>query len=107
MRIGRLRRRVRLEHDVPAIDAVDGAEIEQWVTVASVFGELLDLRGQEYIAAQETHASVTSKITIRYRTDVEPLRWRAVIDGITYNVLHVVDLAGRRQYLELLVERIS
>lgn len=106
IQIGRLRERVMLEVNTPTVDPVDGAHIDHWTVVDTVWGEVLGLSGREYLSAREVHAEVTVRITIRHRSDVEPLLWRATVGGVVYNIQHVVDLAGRRRHLELWVSRI-
>jgi len=107
MRAGRLRDRVQLEKNVPSEDPVDGAQREEWVHVATVWGELRDLRGREYLAAREIHAAASAQIRIRYRPGLEPLLWRAVVAGAIYNIEHVARVGNRPAELELLVSKIE
>ena len=103
-RIGRLRHRIALQQNTPT-QADDGSRVDGWTTVAIVWGELLEIRGREYLAAQEAHSELNAKIRIRYRSDVRA-EWRAQFDGRTFNILAAPDLKGRRQELELLVAEI-
>jgi SPP1 family predicted phage head-tail adaptor len=102
--IGRLRHRITLQRNDPR-QAVDGSQVDDWQTVAIVWGELLESRGREYLAAQEAHSELTAKIRIRYRADVKP-EWRAVFQDRIFDIQQVADLAGRRRELELLVAEI-
>ena len=106
-RIGQLRHRATFEVLEASRDPVDGAEVEQWLPAFTTAGELLEFRGREYLAAREVHSEVVAKLTIRYRAEIDPLRWRVTVDGTTYDIEHVVDLAGRRRYLELLLSVIE
>ncbi len=99
--IGKFRHRIALEQNQPT-QADDGSRVDNWVTVATVWGELLESRGREYIAAQEAHSELNAKIKIRYRSDVKP-EWRATYAGRTFDIIHVADIAGRRRRLELFV----
>jgi len=101
---GRFRHRITLQRNVPT-QAPDGSRVDDWRNVATVWGELLEIRGREFLAAAEAHSELTSKIKIRYRPDVRP-EWRALFDGRTFNILHVADLKGRRRELELLAAEI-
>lgn len=104
IRAGRLRHRIALQQNTPT-QADDGSRVDSWTTVATVWGELLESRGREYLAAQEAHSELDAKIRIRYRPDVRP-EWRAQFDGRTFDIQHVADLKGRRRELELFVAEI-
>jgi SPP1 family predicted phage head-tail adaptor len=104
MRIGRFRHRIELQQNTPTQDD-DGSRIDNWTTVATVWGELLEIRGREYLAAEEAHSELNAKIRIRYRSDVRP-EWRAKFEGRTFDIQHVADLKGRRRELELFVAEI-
>jgi SPP1 family predicted phage head-tail adaptor len=102
--IGRYRHRIELQQNTPT-QADDGSRVDNWRTVATVWGELLEIRGREYLAAAEAHSELNAKIKIRYRPDVRP-EWRALFDGRTFDIQHVADLKGRRRELELFVAEI-
>lgn len=104
IQIARLRHRIELQTNVP-VQATDGSNVDTWTTVATVWGELLESRGREYLAAQEAHSELNAKIRIRYRPDVRP-EWRAIFRGRIFDIVHVADLKGRRRELELLVAEI-
>lgn len=106
MRAGRNRHRVQLEQNT-ITQAADGGAVETWERQATVWGEVLEIRGREYLTAREVHADLTTVIRIRYRPGIEPLLWRVKALDHTYNVEHVVDLAGRRRELELLCNRVE
>lgn len=105
IRIGDLRHRIVLQQNTPTEDPVDGAHIDGWRTVATVWGELLELSGREYLASREMHADVTATITIRCRSDIEPLLWRVKVVDTVYDIQHVIDLDGRHRHLQLMVSR--
>lgn len=104
IRIGNYRHRIALQQNTPT-QAPDGSRVDTWTTVATVWGQLLESRGREYLAAQEAHSELMGKIRIRYRSDVKP-EWRALYAGRTFDIQHVADLAGRRRELELFVSEI-
>jgi SPP1 family predicted phage head-tail adaptor len=111
VRIGSLRHRIRLQEN--RLDLVDrdetGGKVDNWGDVATVWGDVEELRGREYLTSREFHAEITARIFIRYRAGLEPLRWRAVHDetGRTYDIHHVIDRSGRRRTLELLVSLVT
>ena len=104
MRIGRYRHRIALQQNTPT-QADDGSRVDNWRTVATVWGELLETRGREFLAAQEAHSELNAKIKIRYRHDVRS-EWRALFDGRIFDIQHVADLKGRRREIELFVAEI-
>lgn len=111
VRIGTLRHRIRLqENKLEAVDRdLSGGKVDNWTDVVTVWGEVQELSGREFLASRELHAEITARIFIRYRSGLEPLRWRAVHDttGRTYDIHHIIDRAGRRRTLELLVSVVT
>lgn len=101
---GQLRRRIALQKNYPT-QATDGSRVDDYRTVAVVWGAILELRGREYQAAREARSETSAKIRIRYRADVKA-EWRALHGGRTFDIQHVVDLGGRRRMLELMVAEI-
>ncbi len=101
---GRLRHRVTLQQPLKSQDAT-GAEVLSWSTVTTVWAEVLELRGREYLAEREVHSDVTAKIRIRYRADVT-VEWHVLFGTHTYDVTHAVDLMGRRRELELMCSEV-
>jgi SPP1 family predicted phage head-tail adaptor len=79
-----------------------GEAVETWTTLATVWAEKIPVRGSERYAAMQTVAEVDTRFKIRYRTDVSPLD-RVVCNGITYDVLGVLEI-GRREGWEILAK---
>jgi SPP1 family predicted phage head-tail adaptor len=65
MNIGRLDKRITIQTLVAAQDAF-GAPGAAWTMVATVWAELKDLTGREFLAAAAVQNMVQTKITIRY-----------------------------------------
>lgn len=80
----------RLRHSIgiqaPAVtqDAA-GQPNTTWSTFATVWAEILDITGREYIAAGGTQNQAMTKITIRYLAGVVP-SMRVVWGATTYNI---------------------
>ena len=104
IRSGRLRHRVALQQPTTTRNST-GEPIVTWTTVATVWAEVLDLRGREYIASQEAHSEVGTKITIRYRSDLD-LTWRAVFGTRLFDIQQIADLKGHNAILELMCREI-
>jgi SPP1 family predicted phage head-tail adaptor len=97
---GRLRHRVTLEEPGTSV-GLDGGLLNTWTPVATVFAEVLDLRGREFIAAREAHAELSVKVRIRYRPNVRPTM-RVRFGARVLDVVHVVDVGGIFRLLELM-----
>lgn len=114
MRAGRLRHRVELQMNLPTTDA-HGGKVDSWASMGHAWAEVRELSGREFLTAQEAHAEVTTKVFIRWRRslgDLEPLLWRVLYPRpggrlSVYDVLHVLDLDGRRRDLELLCRAVT
>ena len=98
----RLRHRVTIEQKTAGADAW-GQPVETWETVAIVPAEVWPLSGREYIAAQAEQAGVTTRITIRYQSGIEPAM-RITHDGKTYNIRAVLPDPTARRHLTLMCE---
>lgn len=80
-----------------------GEEIETWTEVKKIWAMRRDLRGKEFYAAQQLNAEINTVFKTRYVSGITPDSHRVVYDGLTYNILAVVEL-GRREALELMVK---
>lgn len=70
-------------------------------TVATVWAERQDWQGDEKTQGDREFADVTTKWKIRYRTDITTAML-IVENGITYNILGVLDFDGTKRELVLL-----
>lgn len=100
MRAGRLRHRVDVQAKVVTRDAVGGESIS-WATIAAVWAEVQPLSGREYVAMRQAQADVAVRVRMRYVVGVNPAM-RVVHGAAVYNILEVIDVAGRKRDLELL-----
>ena len=98
MRAGRLDRRITLSRMIRTDDSY-GEAIPTWVDLATVWAEMLPVRGAEWFVARQTIAEVDTKFRIRYRVGITPLD-RVTLDGRYYDVQAVIEL-GRREGLEI------
>lgn len=99
---GKLRTRVEIQNRTTARDGY-GDALETWGTAATVWAEVVPLSGRELWAAQQAQADVTTRVRIRYRSDVTVTpRTRLRIGTRILNVQAAVDVDGRNRLLELL-----
>jgi SPP1 family predicted phage head-tail adaptor len=101
MRSGRLDRRLTLQRRT-LIENDYGEAVETWTTLATVWAEKIPVRGSERYASMQTVAEVEERFKIRYRKGLTPLD-RVVCEGITYDVLGVLEI-GRREGWEILAK---
>lgn len=92
MRAGLLNTWVALEQPVTT-QADDGGLVAGWATVDNVWASVTDLRGREYMTAQEHHADVSTRVVIRTRDDVLP-SWRVNAGGRLLAIVHVIVISG-------------
>lgn len=109
MRAGNLRHRVTLQSRSETSNAYGkGPGAENWSDVATVWGSIRPLRGQEYVEARSEQASLTHEIMIRYYGTIKPdehrLQWtdRESVTH-TYDIESVVDPSqrGRMQVIRV------
>lgn len=93
MRAGRLNKRVTIQLNTPTQDS-GGGMVDSWGDFATVWAEVKDLSGREFIAAAATNNAVQTKITIRYLAGVLP-SMRVVNGSDTYKIESVIGQDGR------------
>lgn len=100
MNPGKLRQPVYLQEPTVTRDAYND-EVIAWADPGTmVWAEVLDLRGQTLEAARAVHATATTRIAIRYRTDIKET-WRLSWGSRVYQIDGIVDRMGRQRELEL------
>src|SRR5690606_11990147 len=68
---GDLRHKVQLQENQITQDPTTGEMVPSWVTVASVWAQVVPMSGREFLAASAEQSEVRGRITIRYREDVD------------------------------------
>lgn len=99
MRAGGLDRRVTLQRKTVVQDAGSGEEIETWGDLATVFAEVRQQSGKEYLAAGGIEAAIRVVFYLRYFPGL------TVLDRVSYadrlhNIEEVREI-GRRDGIEL------
>jgi SPP1 family predicted phage head-tail adaptor len=67
-----------------------GQPIEGWTTVATLWAEVRDITGREYIAAGAEQAEVTTRVRIWRRAGIKPAM-RVLRGTTTYDIKAVLD----------------
>lgn len=101
MRAGRLTERLVFEQQATSQNAI-GENVGTWSTFATVWGEAEPLRGREFFASGQMHASAEVRFRIRYRADIDEtmrIDWR----GKKYEIVAPpMNVGGRRVELEIM-----
>ena len=101
---GQLRDRVTIQVR-SSIDNAAGEPTLSWTDfAANIHGNVTDMTGREYIAAQAVTNAVTTMIVIRYREGITAAM-RAVSTGVTYNIVAVIEPENRRREMHLMCVR--
>ena len=89
---GKLRHRVTLESQQQTQNQYGGIETT-WVEQGRAWAEVAPQSGREYVAARQVQNEVTTRITIRYRDDIDAT-WRIRHRGRIFDIQAVLPDAG-------------
>lgn len=93
MDIGKLNKCVTIQLNTPTQDG-SGETVDSWATFATVWAEIKDISGREFLAAAATQNATTTKIVIRHLAGVLP-SMRVVHGADTFNIEAVLGQDGR------------
>lgn len=94
---GKLRRQVTLQQPTRTPNGAGGFT-KGWTDVETVFAEVIALRGDEALQQQVLNSVQLWKVTIRFRTDIDPT-WRLLFEGREMNIRSCEDIDGSREAL--------
>lgn len=101
MQAGKLRHRVSLQVPVKTQSPLTGATVTSWQEVQELWADVVALSAREFIASQATQAEVTTRITIRFRSDITS-KHRIVYGSKIFNIEGILpDPTSGRDYLTL------
>jgi SPP1 family predicted phage head-tail adaptor len=104
MKPGNLRNRVTLQQLTRTDDGA-GGYTETWTGVATVWADVYPLKGNERYEAQQVQANLSHRVTIRYRTGVEP-SMRLLYGTRTLTIEAVIDPEERHRELILMCSEV-
>lgn len=105
MRAGKLDQRVTIQSATIARDSY-GNEVRTWSTLATVWAEVEPLVGREFMEGRQVESEVTTRIRIRYRTDLTTAM-RAVHGSVTYDIVSVLNPDSDRRETQLMCREIG
>lgn len=101
MRAGRLRHRLSLQS--PTItNTSTGTITESWGTTATIWGSVEPLRGREFYDSALINSDITSRIVVRYTSDIEP-NYKIVFGTRTFLIVSIIDIDERNKEMNLMV----
>jgi SPP1 family predicted phage head-tail adaptor len=96
---GNLRHRIELQRQSRVQDGETGEETVTWVEAARLWASVEPLSAREFVASAAKQSQVTTRITIRYRSDIDATM-RILHRGRIFNIEGV--LSDRESGLEYL-----
>jgi len=99
---GNLRHYVSIQNPTGTRDTF-GEPIISWSTYHKAWASIEPLKGWEYYESKQVNAEVSSKITMRYKSGINP-KMRVVWGNHTYRILSMINEDERNEKLELMVE---
>ncbi len=105
MRAGDLRHRIEIGRYVEGKDEWGDPLPPTWQTVATVWASVEGLSGRLLFEAQQSAMQSDHRVTIRYRTGIEP---GMIVrhDGRELEIQAVLDRDGRRRGLQLMCREV-
>lgn len=103
MRAGALRHFVTIEMFSWAQNSL-GEAIETWTTYAQLWANVEPLTGREIFSAGQIAAEIIAHAFCRFDIGITA-KMRLVHEGKRYNIRSVINVGGRNQTLELLLEQ--
>lgn len=86
---GKLRHFVELQQDQGG-QGPDGEILQNWVTIAQLWAEIVPMSAREFVAANAEQSEVRGRMTIRYRADIDATM-RIVYRGKWYAILGIME----------------
>jgi len=105
MQAGALNKRLDFETPNTVADTFGEETEAPYTLVASVWGSIEPLSGNELLRAQQTQAEVTHRVRIRYRTGITPKLRIAYADRY-FNILSVINRGERNRELEIMCKEL-
>lgn len=109
MNIGKMRNKVT----ILVKQKTNCFEDENFIPKDTVWGQIINVHGKEFIEAQKTKSNISKKVIIRYRkyldANINPsttIDHRIEYKGVQYNILYSDNIREENRFIELLLENI-
>lgn len=101
MQAGKLDRRIQLLTVSEEVDASGGPKEVVTPYGPKIWARAYDLTGREFIAAQQINAEITTKFTVRFRSDITT-RMRVQWRDRQYDIVAIPEVGSRDDGLDIL-----
>jgi SPP1 family predicted phage head-tail adaptor len=102
MRAGRIRYRVSIQKPVVLKNDSGEVIVDRWVEVARVWVAVEPISGSEYMTASQFRASITRRLRMRWRPDIDSSMRVVADDGVIYSIDTVMPTRGLTRELQLM-----
>ena len=104
--IGSKRERIIVQRRTAATDNYGDFMEETWSTYTTVWAGVKEVRGKEFTAQDKTTSEVSHRFFIRYSDSAGGIQAddRIVYRSKNYNIVSIVDIAGRKREMEIAVK---
>ena len=102
---GSLTSRISILQRSTSVDSI-GQPVETWSTLATVWADVRHTGGLEAIKADRDTSIVRASMRVRWRTDVNA-GMRVTHAGSAYEIRAVLPDSRRREYVDLVCERVA
>ncbi len=96
LRAGRLDKRIGIKDITQSPDSTFGDIVDSPFTVGTFWAKVEHLKGRELFEAQQTVGEVTTRFTVRWRSDFTP-KMTITYDGKTYDIVDIDEETLDRQ----------
>ncbi|MGF6932977.1 SPP1 family predicted phage head-tail adaptor [Paraburkholderia sp. UCT70] len=102
MQAGKLRYRVSIQRPLRIQNDAGEVIVDQWAEIARVWAAIEAISGREYMASSEFRAGITTRIRIRWRSDVDATARVVAGDGTIYSIDVAMPVKGLTRELHLM-----
>lgn len=102
MNFAKLNKRIKLQERSLTLDSMGGQD-ESFVDVATTWANVSPLKGNSLFFAQQRDSKTDTKITMRYRDDIQP-DWKIKFETTIYRITAIVNPESDKNILEVFCE---
>lgn len=99
---GKLRHRIAIQSNNSTASTELGQPIDNWTTVATVWGRIEPLSGREAFYAQQVQADASHRITLRGNRTINT-KQRLVHESRVFNIVSVIDDEEMKRWKTIMV----
>jgi SPP1 family predicted phage head-tail adaptor len=103
MRAGRLNQRITFQRRTESLDAYR-EDVGSWTDIVTVSGAVEPINGREFFAALQVQSNITTKVIIRYSSDVSGVTTKDRIShgSNIYDIAAILNVGSRNKELHFM-----